>query len=192
MLHDRRVPWAVIAALIVAQAAILWGWGHSLICLCGYVKLWHGVAYSTQTSQHITDWYTPSHIIHGILFYAGLWLVARRLDWRWRLAVAVAVEVGWELLENTSWVIDRYRQFTVSSDYFGDTVLNSVSDTLAMMLGFGIARVAPVWVSVAIVVGFEVLTTWLIRDGLTLNVLMLLWPVQAIVDWQAGAAGAGG
>ncbi|QYZ68919.1 DUF2585 family protein [Neotabrizicola shimadae] len=182
---DRRLPYALVAALILSQGVILWSWGHPLICTCGYVKLWHGVTYSSENSQHLTDWYTPSHIIHGILFYAGLWLVARRVDWRWRLVMAVVIEAAWELLENTDWVINRYREVTISLDYYGDSVINSVFDTLAMILGFLLARVAPVWVSVAVVVGFEVLTTALIRDGLALNVLMLLWPLQAVLDWQA-------
>ncbi len=185
MMQDRRLPWAIIAALLLAQTVILWWWGHPLICTCGNVKLWHGVTYSSENSQHLTDWYTPSHVVHGILFYAGLWLVARRVDVRWRLAIAVVIEAAWELLENTDWVINRYREVTISLDYYGDSVINSVFDTLAMILGFGIARVAPVWVSVAVVVGFEVLTTALIRDGLALNVLMLLWPLQAVLDWQA-------
>ena len=181
----RISPLLVTLAIIALAAAWLLWIGREPICKCGYVKLWHGEVVSSENSQHISDWYTPSHIIHGILFYAGLWLVARRVEWRWRLVVAVAIETGWELLENTDWVINRYREVTISLDYYGDSVINSVFDTLAMILGFLLARVAPVWLSVAVVVGFEVLTTALIRDGLALNVLMLLWPVQAVMDWQA-------
>ena len=164
---------------------MLLGMGRPPICTCGYVSLWHGQVYSSGNSQHLTDWYTPSHLIHGFLFYAVLaWLLPRR-PLSLRLFIATVIEAAWEISENTDWVINRYREVTISLDYYGDSVINSVFDTFAMMLGFGIARVAPVWVSVLVIVGFEVLTTAIIRDGLALNVLMLLWPVQAVVDWQA-------
>ncbi|MEX0852222.1 MAG: DUF2585 family protein [Bauldia sp.] len=173
------------AALIVVAALLNRGMGHPWICDCGFVKLWHGVAHSNQTSQHLTDWYTPSHIIHGLVFYFGLWLIARRWSIYLRGVIAVVLEVSWEVIENTPWIINRYRTVTVSLDYFGDSVINSTFDALAMVIGFILARALPVWASVAIVVGLELWTGYFIRDNLSLNIIMLLWPVQSILDWQA-------
>lgn len=178
------LPYWLTAGLILAQAAALLAQGREPICTCGYVRLWHGQIMSGENSQHLTDWYTFSHILHGILFYAAFAALLPRLAVAWRLVLATAVEVGWELVENTDALIERYRGVTASLDYFGDSVVNSVTDTLAMILGFAVARVAPVWASVAVVVGFEVLTALVIRDGLFLNVLMLVWPVQSVLDWQ--------
>lgn len=185
----RLSPYLTSLLIVVAAAAWLLWIGREPICKCGLVKLWHGQTMSPENSQHISDWYTPSHLIHGILFYALLWLVARRLPLGWRLAIATLIEAIWELVENSDAVIERYRAVTISLDYYGDSVLNSVADILAMMLGFWLAARLPVWASVLIVLGFEALTIWMIRDGLALNVLMLLWPLQAVRDWQAGLAG---
>ncbi|PZQ95662.1 MAG: hypothetical protein DI533_18660 [Cereibacter sphaeroides] len=182
----RALPYWITAAIILAAAAWLLWIGREPICKCGYIKLWHGQTMSSENSQHISDWYTPSHLLHGILFYGLLWLVARRLAVGWRLVIATLVEVGWEILENSDAIIERYRAVTISLDYYGDSVVNSVSDMLFMVLGFQLARVVPVWASVAIVIGFEALTIWLIRDGLALNILMLLWPLEAVKTWQAG------
>ncbi len=180
-------PHLVTAAVVLAAAAWLLWIGREPICTCGYVKLWHGQTMSAENSQHIADWYTPSHLLHGLIFYAALWLVARRLAFGWRLAIATAVEAAWEIVENSDAIIERYRAVTISLDYYGDSVLNSVADILAMIAGFYLARAIPVWASVTIVIGSEVLTAIVIRDGLALNVLMLLWPLDAVRDWQAGS-----
>ncbi len=179
-------PWLVTAALIVASAAWLLWIGRVPICECGYIKLWHGETMSSENSQHISDWYTPSHVIHGLAFYAALWFFAPKLSLGWRLSIATLIECGWEILENSDVIIERYRAVTISLDYYGDSVLNTVSDVLAMVFGFWLARVLPVWASVALALFFEVLTAIVIRDGLILNVVMLLWPLDAILEWQAG------
>lgn len=184
----KRLPYLLTALVVVIAAGILWLNGRLWICKCGYVKLWEGQVYSPGNSQHIADWYTPSHILHGILFYAALWLVARRLPVGWRLFIAMGIEAAWEVLENSPLIIDRYRAVTISLDYYGDSILNSVMDMAAMVLGFAIAARAPIWVSVAIVIGFEVLTMWLIRDGLALNILMLVWPLDSVLAWQGAIA----
>src|SRR5262249_2193406 len=185
-----RRQWACAAgafAIVTAAASIEFAMGRVPICRCGYVKLWHGIVNSAENSQHLTDWYTFTHIIHGIGFYALLWLIARRLPPEIRFVIAVLLEATWEVIENTPFVINRYRAATIALDYYGDSIVNSVSDIAAVAAGFALARRLRVWVSVALVVVLEATLALIIRDNLTLNILMLIHPFDAIKRWQMGS-----
>ncbi|SSC69509.1 unnamed protein product [Ciceribacter sp. T2.26MG-112.2] len=176
---------AAAAAFLIVQIVTLALMGRIPICECGYVRLFEPGVNTAGNSQHISDWYTPSHIIHGFLFYWLAIVALPRASFGARLTLAVVVEAAWELLENSPIIIDRYRTATMAIGYQGDSILNSAMDTVAMVLGFLFAARAPVWLTVALAIGFEVATAIVIRDNLTLNVLMLVWPVEAVKAWQA-------
>lgn len=186
---------AVLATAVVflASAAILFAMDRPPICECGTVKLWHGVVQSSENSQHLTDWYSPSHFTHGLIMFFLAWLLWDK--WRlfggaparWALPIAVVVEAAWEIVENTPMVIDRYREVTISWGYAGDSMVNSLADIGWMTAGFLVAGRIPWQASLAIALFFEAFTAWAIRDNLTLNVLMLFWPLEAVRQWQGMA-----
>jgi hypothetical protein len=179
---------ATAAFLIVAAAAaILLTMGRNPICSCGTVDLWVGARDSPKTSQMLFDWYSLSHIVHGLLFYGALSLVALRAPVGWRFLAALTIETSWEVVENTPLVIDRYRATTAALGYTGDSVINSVSDISMMCVGFLIARMLPVWASVALLLVLELIPLAVIRDNLALNIWMLLAPNVALQAWQSGA-----
>ena len=183
--HSTRFWLTIAAVLVLVQIVTLALMGRIPICECGYIKLFEPGVNTAGNSQHIADWYTPSHIIHGFLFYGLAKLVLPRAPVGARLTLSILVEAAWELLENSPIIIDRYRNATMAVGYTGDSILNSAMDTVAMVLGFLFAARAPVWLTVAIAIGFEIVTAIVIRDNLTLNVLMLVWPVEAVKAWQA-------
>jgi hypothetical protein len=178
----------MLAGLVIVAAAalILLSMGQPLICRCGYVRLWQGDVMSAENSQQLVDWYSPSHFIHGLLFYALLWAVARRGAVGLRAAIALLIESAWEILENSPIIIDRYREATISLGYRGDSVINSVSDMTFMLIGFWFAARLPIAVSIILAIVLELAVGFAIRDNLTLNIIMLLYPIDAIRTWQAG------
>jgi len=181
-----RRAWLLAVAILALAAAILVAMGRNPICTCGTVALWVGERDSSETSQMLADWYSLSHIVHGLLFYALLWLVARRWPMEWRFLAALVIEAAWEVTENTPLVIDRYRATTAALGYTGDSVINSLSDILMMALGFLAARKLPLWAAALLLIALEIIPLFAIRDNLTLNVWALIAPNPALQAWQAG------
>jgi len=183
-ISGNRLGFVLAALVALAACALLFLMHRPPICTCGYVELWHG-ALDSGNSQHIADWYSLSHVIHGFIFYALARWQLRGKPLGMRLAAAVAVESAWEILENSPIIIDRYRTATIALGYSGDSIVNSISDIGMMTAGFLFTACAPVRVTVAVAVLMELLALAVIRDNLTLNILMLTWPVEAIRQWQA-------
>ncbi|WP_370674226.1 DUF2585 family protein [Pleomorphomonas sp. PLEO] len=186
MAHTTRPLVLICAVALIVQAGVLYAMGQPPICACGTVRLWVGAVLSPENSQQLTDWYTPSHVIHGMLFFA-LGRLLFRGRWSPVLAVALAlgIEIAWELIENSPPVIARYREQALAQGYSGDSVLNSLCDTLAMLAGFCLAARLPVRASIALALAAELFTGLMIRDNLTLNVIQLIVPSKNISAWQA-------
>jgi hypothetical protein len=174
-----------IPIFLAIQIAVLLAMGRPPICTCGTIRLWENSPLSPETSQQLFDWYTFSHIVHGFLFYGAIRLIFRRLPVWPALLLAMGVEIGWEILENTPWVIEAYRQQALAQGYVGDSTINSVFDTFSMMAGFALARFIPVWVSIALVLILEFSAAYAIHDNLTLNVLNFIHPIDAVTRWQS-------
>lgn len=177
--------------LVVIQVLAVVAMGRPWICPCGFVLLWAEGGITGDSSQHIADWYTPSHVLHGVLFYALLRWVGEKRGWKLNVAAmfvaAVALEAGWEIFENTPWVIEHYRAKTAAVDYMGDTIVNSFFDTVWMALGFVMAWRLPVAWVVAVAIVFELVALLAVRDNLFLNVMTFIWPAESVVEWQGEA-----
>lgn len=187
-LSKPHIYWLLGVGILIVMAVALHLMGRVPWCACGYIKLWHGVTISSENSQHLFDWYTFTHVIHGMGFYLLLWIIDRkkRLSFATKLIIAIGLEASWEVIENTSFVINRYRAATISLDYYGDSVINSIGDVLTMIAGFWLAFRARPWVSVAVCVALELMLAFFIRDTLAINIIMLLYPIPGIRAWQAG------
>jgi hypothetical protein len=179
----------LIALGVMALAATLeFMMGRVLMCKCGTLHFWVGDVNTSENSQQIADWYSFSHVIHGFALYGLTRLIGRRRRWPIGLCLvlAIVVEASWEVLENSSFIINRYRRSTMSLDYYGDSIVNSMADILFCVLGFVLARYLPVWLTVALIIAMEVGVGYAIRDNLTLNIIMLIHPFKAIRHWQMG------
>ncbi len=174
-----------VGIILLAHAVLLYFMGQPWMYEGGYIKFWHGVVISGENSQHLTDWYTLSHVIHGLLFYAVLSLVFPKLSVGTRLLMALAIESGWELFENTDMIINRYREQALAQGYFGDSIVNSMGDMLAALGGFLIAWRIPVWSAIVLVILLEAIAIYFIRDSLTFNIIQLIHPIDVIGAWQA-------
>ena len=182
-----RIAAAVVLCIVVVQALVLHLMGRVWICSCGTVRVWVGDIRSSELSQQLFDWYTPSHIVHGILFYGMLWLLLPRTPVLVRLAIAVGIEASWEIAENSPWVIEAYRKQALAAGYTGDSILNSLSDTLAMVSGFALARLLPREATLTLVLALEIGVGALVHDNLTLNILNFIHRFPAIEAWQMRA-----
>ena len=180
-----------ICVLVVAVTIlILKTMGRPFISNSGTVKLWHAEVVSSENSQHLSDWYSFSHIVHGFILFFLLWLISKKIPQIRKFSVgfviAVVMESIWEVIENTDFIINRYREATIALDYFGDSITNSTADILFMSLGFMMASRLSVLASVSFVAASELMLAIVIRDNLALNILMLIYPIDAIKEWQIG------
>ncbi len=182
--HQIHYFYSTVITLFIT-ALTQYSFGRLLICKCGYVKLWQTEIWSNENSQHLTDWYTFSHIIHGFAFYY-LGRLLKKVTLFQSFLLALGIEAAWEIIENSSFIIDRYREATISLDYYGDSIINSLMDIMGMVLGFYIAKRLPFWGVLLLTIIMEVVVGFLIRDNLFFNILMLVYPLESVRRWQMG------
>lgn len=190
LLSWRGWPWVVIGLMLVMTAATLRWQGRVWWCEQGDWAFWISDVWTSHCSQHWADPYTVTHMSHGLIFWTVMyfgfrWFPKLAVPMRWRLSVAVAIAAAWEIIENTEFVINRYRTVTMSLDYMGDSVANAVGDVVACGIGFMIARWLGWKWAMGIFVLTEIVLLFVMRDNLTLNVLMLFWPIEAVKQWQS-------
>ncbi len=171
--------------ILIITGVIEFSSGRSLLGPDGRFGWWDGNIFGSENSQRVADAYTFSHIIHGMVFYAFLWLVARRVPMRYRFILALVMEAAWELFENSSFIINRYREATIAQGYVGDSVLNSLSDIVMAGIGFAITKYSRIWVTVILILVMELGCLIWIRDNLTLNIVMLVYPIESLKEWQS-------
>jgi len=186
MRYFSKIVISIGVLLIVTQALVLFWFGQPIISASGVIQFWNGNVLSLENSQQISDWYTFSHIIHGFLFYFFLGALFPRMSIGIRLLIALGIEIGWEITENTPWLIEKYRQQALAVGYSGDSILNSISDSIAMIVGFLLARKIPILATIVIGVTFELFVGYMIHDNLTLNILNFIYPMDFITQWQSG------
>lgn len=171
---------ALLAAMVLAsQGRVLW-------CQAGDYLPWSFDIWSTHNSQHLLDPYSFTHMLHGVAEFWILFLLFGKVPVRWRFVIAVAIEACWEIAENSTFVIERYRAATISLDYFGDSILNSLSDITFCATGFVVASKLRFWRSLILFAATETILVLTIHDSLLINILMLLYPIDAVKHWQMG------
>lgn len=189
-MKNKKYFYTVLSALgiVAAMAIILHISGRIPICDCGYIKFWHGLVNDSGDSQHLFDWYSFTHVLHGLGFYLLLWLVDRKkkLSIATKFLIAIGLAAGWEILENSPMIINRYRAATFSLNYYGDSIINSIGDVIAAGLGFWFAFKMKPWISVLFFIAVELMLAIVIRDNLSINIIMLIHPIEAIKAWQNG------
>lgn len=184
---SKAALWPILGSIAVTtvMVLVLWTQGRVWWCKSGDWAIYINQAWnSNHTSQHLFDPYTFTHVLHGVLAFWLAGLIFSKLDISWRFLIAIVGEAAWEILENSSYVIEKYRENTASLDYFGDSIMNSVGDLIACALGFWIAVKLGWWKSLIFFVFVEIVLLLWIRDGLLLNILMLIYPIDGIKSWQ--------
>lgn len=177
-------PGVGITLTAALMAVLLWLQGRLLLCACGEFKIWIGDTCSSNNSQQLSDPYSFTHILHGFLLFWVVVLLFRKLAPAWQLTIALALEAAWEVFENTPFVIDRYRAETAALGYTGDTIVNSFGDLACALVGFLIARKLGIKWSLLVFLLVEIVLVIWIKDGLLLQILMLIFPVESIKLWQ--------
>lgn len=182
----RLGPWLGLAGIFLCAALALHFEGRPWWCACRQPTPFSVDVFGPHNSQHLLDPYSLTHFVKGLLCCGLIWLVLPKLPWAWGLVLTTGLEAAWELVENSPYVIERYRTATIAAGYQGGAVVNSLGDIVCSGIGFLVARRVGLWWSAALVVATEIFLLLWIRDNLTLTIVMLFMPLDAIRVWQTG------